>query len=337
MERNPGLAKGFLRTQNARERSRRQWEELAVRLNSLGGTIKNYKHAIKKKVAARSAARHWTGGGVEDVVELSELEERIVALCGGEGFSTGDTHLGIQPFPETNSPSSPIPAIQDDGTDNIDVPQQQNLPVGEPSAVIILGSEQFGNNDTHDHPVARRLFNSSSSPAVGTSQGILQDIQLEETVLEDAHVYHPSLSPPRATLSHTPTPQSMPTPSPSRRGSTQVVRERYAASSSRRATFDARTTTNSPSRRSRPHMARSRRGAGSVSSHHTTPVVAHPPSQRRTEFSTITERFLRVEEQQLEIQRSFLERSEERERALIEAVSSVGKGLEALARAIKRD
>ncbi|KAL0810555.1 hypothetical protein ABMA28_010675 [Loxostege sticticalis] len=131
MERNPGLAKGFLRTQNARERSRRQWEELAVRLNSLGGTIKNYKQwtkywsdkksAIKKKVAARSAARRRTGGGVEDVVELSELEERIVALCGGEGFSTGDTHLGIQPFP-------------------IDVPQQQNLPAEEPSAVIILVS-----------------------------------------------------------------------------------------------------------------------------------------------------------------------------------------------------
>ncbi|RVE54883.1 hypothetical protein evm_000250 [Chilo suppressalis] len=81
MERNPGLAKGFLPTQNARERGRRQWEELAVRLNSLGGTIKNYKQ--------------WT----KDEIELSELEERIVALCGGEGFSTGDLHLGIQPFP----------------------------------------------------------------------------------------------------------------------------------------------------------------------------------------------------------------------------------------------
>ncbi|KAJ8725933.1 hypothetical protein PYW08_004116 [Mythimna loreyi] len=112
MERNPGMAKGFLRTQNARERSRRQWEELAVRLNSIGGTIKTYKQwtkywsdkksAIKKKVAAHSAARRRTGGGVEDEVELSELEERVVALCGGESFSTGDAHLGIQPFPVRN-------------------------------------------------------------------------------------------------------------------------------------------------------------------------------------------------------------------------------------------
>ena len=68
-----------------------------------------------------------------------------------------------------------------------------------------------------------------------------------------------------------------------------------------------------------------------------------------------TERFLRVEEQQLEIQRlnaqilqSFLERSTERERAmdgrsaerdrmLAEAVAAVGKGLQALAEAKNSD
>lgn len=36
---------------------------------------------------------------MEDEVELSELEERVVALCGGESFASGDAHLGIQPFP----------------------------------------------------------------------------------------------------------------------------------------------------------------------------------------------------------------------------------------------
>lgn len=51
MERNPGMAKGFLRTQNARERSRRQWDELAVRLNSIGGTIKTYKKWTKVSIA----------------------------------------------------------------------------------------------------------------------------------------------------------------------------------------------------------------------------------------------------------------------------------------------
>ncbi|KAL0830010.1 hypothetical protein ABMA28_003468 [Loxostege sticticalis] len=116
LQEHQDLARGHLRDASGRaQRSRRQWEELAVRLNSLGGTIKNYKQWTKywsdkksaiKKVAARSAARRRTGGGVEDVVELSELEERIVALCGGEGFSTGDTHLGIQPFPLRSGPMS---------------------------------------------------------------------------------------------------------------------------------------------------------------------------------------------------------------------------------------
>lgn len=38
----------------------------------------------------------------DDEVELTQLEERVVALCGGESFSTGDAHLGIEPFPVRN-------------------------------------------------------------------------------------------------------------------------------------------------------------------------------------------------------------------------------------------
>ncbi|KAJ8704227.1 hypothetical protein PYW08_012951 [Mythimna loreyi] len=253
MERNPGMAKGFLRTQNARERSRRQWEELAVRLNSIGGTIKTYKQwtkywsdkksAIKKKVAARSAARRRTGGGVEDEVELSELEERVVALCGGESFSTGDAHLGIQPFPENNtpSPSHEVQQIEDADTDNVHVPLQQQSQASseESSAIVFYDSNLIEDNQEQRHNyrppdraiLRRRLFASSSSSTVGTSQSILRNNQLEHTPPPNPHVYHPSLSPPTVTLSHTPT------PSPSRRGSTQVaspVIHRTAASSSSR-------------------------------------------------------------------------------------------------------
>ncbi|KAL4702670.1 hypothetical protein ACJJTC_007101 [Scirpophaga incertulas] len=326
MERNPSLAKGFLRTQNARERGRRQWEEIAVRLNSLGGTIKTYKQwtkywsdkksAIKKKVAARSAARRRTGGGVEDVVELSELEERIVALCGGEGFSVGDSHLAIEPFPDPEEmASNPHNQLDDSRT------------------------------------VARRLFESSSSSAVGTSQMILQDYQVLKTA-EYAHSYHTSMSPPPVTLSQTPSPVPMPTPatpSPSRRGSTQVILRRNAATSSRRhmSRADIRTTpVVSPSHRARSYTARASRGSDPISSRHTAPPPANapPPSQRRTEFSTLTERFLRVEEHQVETQRTFaqilqtcVERNAERDRMLAEAMIAVGKGLDALAQAIKRD
>ncbi|KAL4717584.1 hypothetical protein ACJJTC_000733 [Scirpophaga incertulas] len=72
--------------------------------------------------------------------------------------------------------------------------------------------------------------------------------------------------------------------------------------------------------------------------------TASSPSQQRTEFSTFTERFLRVEEHQVETQRIFsqilqtcVERNAERDRMLAEAMITVGKGFNALAHAIKRD
>lgn len=41
-----------------------------------------------------------TGGGVDvDVVELSDLEKRILNISGGLSFATGDRNLAINPFP----------------------------------------------------------------------------------------------------------------------------------------------------------------------------------------------------------------------------------------------
>ncbi|KAL4718949.1 hypothetical protein ACJJTC_008665 [Scirpophaga incertulas] len=110
---------------------------------------------------------------------------------------------------------------------------------------------------------------------------------------------------------------------------------------------DIRTTpVVSPSHRARSYTARASRGSDPISSRHTAPPPANapPPSQRRTEFSTFTERFLRVEEHQVETQRTFaqilqtcVERNAERDRMLAEAMIAVGKGLDALAQAIKRD
>ncbi|KAJ8721035.1 hypothetical protein PYW08_006500 [Mythimna loreyi] len=214
------------------------------------------KSAIKKKVAAHSAARRRTGGGVEDEVELSELEERVVALCGGESYSTGDAHLGIQPFPDSN-------LIEDN--------QEQSHNYRPPDRAILR----------------RRLFASSSSSTVGTSQSILRNNQLEHTPPPNPHVYHPSLSPPTVTLSHTPT------PSPSRRGSTQVaspVIHRTAASSSSRnaasvasrnaasvasrnaASVASRNAASVASPSRRPRTVRGSRG-GSVSSRHTSSIT----------------------------------------------------------------
>ncbi|GBP72923.1 hypothetical protein EVAR_41139_1 [Eumeta japonica] len=53
------------------------------------------KSATKKKGVARVIARRNAGGGVG---ELTEVEERIVTLLGGEYFATGDIHLRIHLF-----------------------------------------------------------------------------------------------------------------------------------------------------------------------------------------------------------------------------------------------
>ncbi|CAG4993668.1 unnamed protein product [Colias eurytheme] len=110
LSKHPSLAKGFSKVPSARDEARKTWEELTIKLNSLGGCTKTWKQwtkywsdkksAVKKKAALRYRARNKTGGGCESVVELSEVEEKILTLMGGEGFAIGDRHLEINPFEE---------------------------------------------------------------------------------------------------------------------------------------------------------------------------------------------------------------------------------------------
>lgn len=41
LEQNPGIAKGLLRTTQAKQHNKRRWEELAAEINALGGASKN--------------------------------------------------------------------------------------------------------------------------------------------------------------------------------------------------------------------------------------------------------------------------------------------------------
>ncbi|XP_047029256.1 uncharacterized protein LOC124636999 [Helicoverpa zea] len=94
---------------------------------------------------------------------LTEVEERIVALCGGESFSTGDAHLGIQPFPvrnsemqlenDTPSPSPEAQPIYNTNDDNINVPQQQQSqarPTEESAAIVFYVSYFVLNMSVYD-------------------------------------------------------------------------------------------------------------------------------------------------------------------------------------------
>ncbi|XP_047538346.1 ATP-dependent RNA helicase Ddx1 isoform X2 [Vanessa atalanta] len=109
LEDRPSLAKGLMKNRNAKARAIKEWEKISAILNcSCGGTIKSRqkwmkywsdkKNAVKKKCAARNAARLGTGEGVEEVPELSEIEERILALMRGGGLGGGDEHLQLKVF-----------------------------------------------------------------------------------------------------------------------------------------------------------------------------------------------------------------------------------------------
>ncbi|XP_045449953.1 uncharacterized protein LOC123668870 [Melitaea cinxia] len=110
MEVRSDLATGHARTANARTRMQNGWTEIATVLNSVGnGCIKEWKQwakywkdkkaATKRKANIAQTAMQRTGGGVDvDVVELSDLEKRILTISGGLSFATGDRNLAINPF-----------------------------------------------------------------------------------------------------------------------------------------------------------------------------------------------------------------------------------------------
>ncbi|XP_037964693.1 uncharacterized protein LOC105385876 isoform X2 [Plutella xylostella] len=109
LESNPGLARGLLKTAQGRSETKKKWISLASTLNAVGGSIKDgpawckywtEKKCYLKRICARnSASMRRTGGGPSDPSpKFSDLEQRMVAVMGGEEFATGDQHLAINPF-----------------------------------------------------------------------------------------------------------------------------------------------------------------------------------------------------------------------------------------------
>ncbi|XP_045503592.1 uncharacterized protein LOC123700425 isoform X2 [Colias croceus] len=114
LEENPGIARGVLRTTHGKLQTKRKWETLANTLNCLGGAIKNgqgwakywaeKKCALKKHCADLSASMTRTGGGTDNLAVLSALDNRLVAVMGGQEFATRDTILTVDPFPQSSAP-----------------------------------------------------------------------------------------------------------------------------------------------------------------------------------------------------------------------------------------
>ncbi|CAB3242120.1 unnamed protein product [Arctia plantaginis] len=103
LEQNPSIAKGLLRTFQAKLETKEKWASLATRLNALGGAIKDgqgwAKYWAEKKWALKKQWR--TGGGAADSLPvLSALDRRLVAVMGGLDFAASDQNLRVNPFPE---------------------------------------------------------------------------------------------------------------------------------------------------------------------------------------------------------------------------------------------
>nr|XP_013189809.1 unnamed protein product [Amyelois transitella] len=123
LERNPGIARGLLRTQQAKQETRKKWQEFAESTNALGGIIKDgqgwakywaeKKSVLKKICQQRAQAMRRTGGAVDVVPELSLLKQRLVAVMGGDSFATGTRGIAQDPFPQSNSSPSILPSTND--------------------------------------------------------------------------------------------------------------------------------------------------------------------------------------------------------------------------------
>ncbi|XP_059048328.1 zinc finger and BTB domain-containing protein 17 isoform X3 [Achroia grisella] len=108
LERNPGIARGWLRTNSAKAETKRKWAILAPTLNSLGGTIKNgvgwAKYWAEKKCGLKKQCteRRSEGGTFESLNLLTDLDRRMFNIMGGQQYLAGDLEVSVDPFPSSN-------------------------------------------------------------------------------------------------------------------------------------------------------------------------------------------------------------------------------------------
>ncbi|CAK1579549.1 unnamed protein product [Parnassius mnemosyne] len=109
---NRDVAVGFNKSAQARETSRRMWEEVAQTLNSFGdGAIKDgkgwsaywidYKGKLKKRCATIRSAQSRTDGEPSNVPQLSTLEKKFLNIV-GEDFGLGLPGIRVNPFEDSN-------------------------------------------------------------------------------------------------------------------------------------------------------------------------------------------------------------------------------------------
>ncbi|XP_035447388.2 uncharacterized protein LOC118274116 isoform X2 [Spodoptera frugiperda] len=308
LESNPWLAMGHARTANARNRSRQAWSEITTALNSEGGGCtktweqwckywKDKKGAVKRKTSLIAAARRRTGGGIEDVPELSEIELKIQTIMGGESFGSGDRNLAINPFEEqpidrvAESEESPSILL------NIDLPiEQQHADqsrLSEPGYEVLWSNlPAFDGNSVQD--------NLAPIPSTSASQ----------PVIEPASDAHRSEAEENRVLPTEPTRPMLQRNDVLERGS-QTPSQRLP-----RETLHSRRRTHQQS----PRQSAARRRL----------LRRSPPAQRRSEMVSITERFIAIEERRADAElliAQAINKQAQNSQATVEVLGQVGQAM----------
>ncbi|XP_035449896.2 uncharacterized protein LOC118275882 isoform X1 [Spodoptera frugiperda] len=171
LERKPSLAKGFAKTPSGRLAASREWDRITLRLNSMGKTQKTKKQwikywadkksGVKKKATALAAFASNTGSVKHESdmpSQLTNIEERILVLMGGEGFVSGNPFQYIQndysgdclspaaTEAEVTTTADPIRPNNDSFTINIRIPQQ--------TAAVKKEQESEGSSSPTEQPLS---------------------------------------------------------------------------------------------------------------------------------------------------------------------------------------
>ncbi|KAL0830046.1 hypothetical protein ABMA28_003504 [Loxostege sticticalis] len=172
LERNPNLARarGYNNSARGRQESTRLWQELANLLNAEGtGTTKvpkdwstyvsNYKSKLKKIVADINADTRATGGGPPRGSNLSEVDQRFLAIL-GPGFGQTAPQVSVNPFPDADQqqPStSTVPRAQDVSPE--DVQQEVIIESGEEPMLHMDGRSRSPISVAVEQPVIEAPVN----------------------------------------------------------------------------------------------------------------------------------------------------------------------------------
>ncbi|XP_062531787.1 uncharacterized protein LOC101741630 isoform X3 [Bombyx mori] len=171
MEINPLLAKGHVKSVMARQTATRHWHHLAIKLNNMGGATKtgkqwakywsDKKSAVKKKAIVRLTAIK-QGSDSEQILELSDVEERIITLMGGEKFVVPETpkHAAIN-----DSYKDPPGRVPDEDRDT----QQANVEINNHSSRISEDGDSRQTTMVYQHPTIDDQSNRTSNVSLSTT------------------------------------------------------------------------------------------------------------------------------------------------------------------------